>query len=181
MANRFLDHAGLSHFWDAIKAALKGKQDNLTFDDMPKAGSSNPVKSGGVYTAIANIGTGGGGGGGSGEQEVAYFDFAYDMMTEECTTNCSYSDVLSAISSGKYVVGKLGIILDPESNEVLFTSFMPVVTDMSIMDNIVFRGTVMLIEEESAVYFCEIAVTFMSDDTAYANVVNVKSSHGWGT
>ena len=102
------------------------------------------------------------------------------MTTEECTPNCSYSDVLSAISSGKYVVVKLGII-DPESNEVLFTSFMPIVTDMSLMDNIVFRGIVMIMEEDSGVYFCELAVTFMSDDTAYANVVTVKSNYGWGT
>lgn len=34
---------------EALVAALAGKQDNLTFDNVPTAGSPNPVKSGGVY------------------------------------------------------------------------------------------------------------------------------------
>ena len=34
-------------------AAFAGKQDALTFDDAPTSGSANPVKSGGVYTAVA--------------------------------------------------------------------------------------------------------------------------------
>lgn len=36
-----------------INAALEGKQDTLTFDDTPTSGSDNPVKSGGVYSALA--------------------------------------------------------------------------------------------------------------------------------
>lgn len=36
-----------------IDTALSGKQDTLTFDDAPTASSSNPVKSGGVYSALA--------------------------------------------------------------------------------------------------------------------------------
>jgi hypothetical protein len=35
-----------------VKAALDGKQDELTFDTAPTAGSSNPVTSGGVFDAI---------------------------------------------------------------------------------------------------------------------------------
>jgi hypothetical protein len=35
-----------------INTALDGKQDTLTFDDTPTSGSENPVKSGGVYTAL---------------------------------------------------------------------------------------------------------------------------------
>lgn len=35
-------------------AAVAGKQDVLTFDDVPTYGSNNPAKSGGIYTAIAN-------------------------------------------------------------------------------------------------------------------------------
>lgn len=35
-----------------LAAALLGKQDVLTFDNAPASGSSNPVKSGGVYTAV---------------------------------------------------------------------------------------------------------------------------------
>ena len=35
-----------------IDTELAGKQDTLTFDDAPEAGSDNPVKSGGIYDAI---------------------------------------------------------------------------------------------------------------------------------
>lgn len=38
-----------------VAQALDGKQDALTFDNVPTSGSSNPVKSGGVYTALNNI------------------------------------------------------------------------------------------------------------------------------
>ena len=36
-----------------INTALAGKQDTLTFDNAPTSGSNNPVKSGGIYTALA--------------------------------------------------------------------------------------------------------------------------------
>lgn len=35
-----------------VDAAVTGKQDTLTFDNSPTANSNNPVKSGGVYTAL---------------------------------------------------------------------------------------------------------------------------------
>lgn len=35
-----------------VYSALQGKQDTLTFDNVPTANSNNPVKSGGVYTAL---------------------------------------------------------------------------------------------------------------------------------
>jgi len=35
---------------EALTLALAGKQDSLTFDNAPTAGSNNPVKSGGIYT-----------------------------------------------------------------------------------------------------------------------------------
>ena len=38
-----------------IKQALDNKQNELTFDSTPTANSNNPVKSGGVYTAITNL------------------------------------------------------------------------------------------------------------------------------
>lgn len=37
---------------DAEKAEWSGKQDTLTFDDAPAAGSNNPVKSSGIKTAL---------------------------------------------------------------------------------------------------------------------------------
>ena len=36
---------------------LTGKQDVLTFDSAPTQNSTNPVTSGGVYTALANVGS----------------------------------------------------------------------------------------------------------------------------
>lgn len=41
---------------ERTRTMLSTKQDVLTFDTEPTAGSSNPVTSGGVYTAIANLG-----------------------------------------------------------------------------------------------------------------------------
>jgi hypothetical protein len=37
-----------------VYTALSGKQDSLTFDNVPTSGSNNPVKSGGVYTALGD-------------------------------------------------------------------------------------------------------------------------------
>ena len=37
--------------------AVSGKQDTLTFDNAPTVNSNNPVKSGGIYTAIENAKT----------------------------------------------------------------------------------------------------------------------------
>ena len=38
-----------------LKNALDAKQDTLTFDNAPNNGSNNPVKSGGVYSAIQDV------------------------------------------------------------------------------------------------------------------------------
>ena len=40
---------------DTEKAAWNAKQDALTFDNVPTQSSTNPVKSGGVYSALADI------------------------------------------------------------------------------------------------------------------------------
>ena len=37
---------------EALAAALAGKQDKLTFDDTPTTGSTNPVNSGGIWSAL---------------------------------------------------------------------------------------------------------------------------------
>ena len=44
-------NAGI-HVTAEEKSAWSGKQNALTFDDAPAAGSTNPVKSGGIYTAL---------------------------------------------------------------------------------------------------------------------------------
>lgn len=41
------------HVTEAEKSAWSGKQNALTFDDAPAADSVNPVKSGGIYTALS--------------------------------------------------------------------------------------------------------------------------------
>ena len=42
-----------------VKTALDTKQDKLTFDNIPTANSSNPVTSDGIYTAMSSIASGG--------------------------------------------------------------------------------------------------------------------------
>lgn len=49
---KYLDNSGLSYFWQKVKAYADGKQAALTFDSSPTSGSTNPVTSGGIYTAI---------------------------------------------------------------------------------------------------------------------------------
>lgn len=44
----------LSGAVNELKTSVDGKQAALTFDDAPTQNSSNPVKSGGIFTAIAN-------------------------------------------------------------------------------------------------------------------------------
>ena len=39
----------------AVQTALNGKQNTLTFDNVPVANSANPVKSGGIYSAIDDV------------------------------------------------------------------------------------------------------------------------------
>lgn len=38
-----------------VNTALAGKQDTLTFDNVPTQNSNNPVKSSGIFSAIANL------------------------------------------------------------------------------------------------------------------------------
>lgn len=47
-----LDGASIDSFAD-VETALAGKQDTLTFDNTPTENSTNPVKSGGIYFALA--------------------------------------------------------------------------------------------------------------------------------
>ena len=74
----------------AVGDALALKQDTLTFDDSPTASSDNPVKSGGVYTALA------------GKKDVCplnYFD-SYPYWNEQNTN--------VALSSGRVTVAQVG-------------------------------------------------------------------------
>lgn len=58
MASKFLDAAGLKYAVGKIKKLIATKQDKLTFDSTPTSGSTNPVTSGGIKTALdSKLGT----------------------------------------------------------------------------------------------------------------------------
>jgi predicted nucleic acid-binding Zn-ribbon protein len=65
----------------AIEALQTGKQNVLTFDATPTAGSNNPVTSDGIKKAI-DASAGGGGGGGTGES-----DFVVKTLTSSLSLN----------------------------------------------------------------------------------------------
>lgn len=58
-----------------VYTALSGKQPTLTFDDTPTSGSSNPVKSGGVYSALGN------------KQDTVSFDGTYSSSNKAATVS----------------------------------------------------------------------------------------------
>ena len=65
---------------DSLKVDLAGKQNVLTFDSTPTAGSNNPVTSDGIKKAIDA--SAGGGGGGTGES-----DFVVKTLTSSLSLN----------------------------------------------------------------------------------------------
>lgn len=88
----FLDNAGVSYLWSKIKAALKGKQDTLTFDNTPTAGSSNPVTSDGIKMAIDAV-----------VADGVYFTSTYDEATDTTFFNGTLEELQAAFDSGKKV------------------------------------------------------------------------------
>ena len=68
-----------------IYTALSGKQATLTFDDSPTSGSSNPVKSGGVYTALGN------------KQDTVTFDGTYSASTNKAATVSTVTNAVNAL------------------------------------------------------------------------------------
>lgn len=62
----------------AIEALQTGKQNVLTFDSTPTAGSNNPVTSDGIKKAIDA--SAGGGGGGTGETQFTQYTFDSDII-----------------------------------------------------------------------------------------------------
>ena len=60
MANnndKFISRENAKTLWGYMIDLLTGKQNKLTFDDTPTQSSDNPVKSGGIFTALAGKGT----------------------------------------------------------------------------------------------------------------------------
>lgn len=50
----FADADGLNTVYNSLSNAISGKQNALTFDNTPTEDSTNPVTSGGIYTALAS-------------------------------------------------------------------------------------------------------------------------------
>ena len=80
------------HITAAERTAWNAKQDALTFDDTPTSGSSNPVKSGGVHSAL------------SGKQDALTFD---NVPTQNSANPVKSGGVFSALA-GKASVGDIG-------------------------------------------------------------------------
>lgn len=67
------------------KSTWNGKQDALTIDSEPTESSTNPVQSGGVYTAL------------SGKQAALAFDGTYSATTNKVATESTVSGAISAL------------------------------------------------------------------------------------
>ena len=67
------------------KSTWNGKQDALTIDSAPTESSTNPVQSGGVYTAL------------SGKQAALAFDGTYNASTNKVATESTVSGAISAL------------------------------------------------------------------------------------
>lgn len=83
----------------AIEGLQTGKQNVLTFDTTPTAGSQNPVTSDGIKKAIDASAGGGGGGGGTGES-----DFVVKTLTSSLSLNLTNNKTVTyEIGSGTIV------------------------------------------------------------------------------
>ena len=75
---------------DGIRKALAGKQNTLTFDNTPTAGSNNPVTSDGIRTAIDEAG------GGGGTSRVEWVETNVDEFIASLPANVTYTtDVIT--------------------------------------------------------------------------------------
>ena len=99
-----------------IVSLSESKQDKLTFDDTPTEGSQNPVTSGGIYTALQNIG-----GGGSGVDTTLQTipTIQYKLSVE---TNNSYDEPEANGKIAKYVLDQnfgYGYVIFDLQNETI--------------------------------------------------------------
>lgn len=77
--------------WSEIS---NGSGSNITVDDAPTQGSNNPVKSGGVYSALQAL-----------EGYAVTFTGTYDDQTQTYSWTCdkTYDEICAAVSAGKFV------------------------------------------------------------------------------
>lgn len=102
----------------AVTAGLSGKQDTLTFDDTPTENSTNPVTSGGIYTAISNVTV---------PVDTALSSESTNAISNKAVTTglATKQDTLSGVStndtSNFYVIdasGNVILLLDGSSGEL---------------------------------------------------------------
>lgn len=78
----------LTDFEDTTTTALDGKQDTLTFDNVPTAGSDNPVKSDGIKSAL------------DGKQDTLTFDSTPTLGSNNPCTSDGIRQAITASTSG---------------------------------------------------------------------------------
>lgn len=127
------------------RASLQNKQNTLTFDSTPTANSTNPITSGGVYTAISNISPSSGGSSNNSTVEMEWInvysqwqagyyydpdnDFAYTQIPSTETTwgetqtyiatSCTpYSDLIPVKAGEKWRYQNMPIHFDSKNAEV---------------------------------------------------------------
>lgn len=88
------ENATPSDAWEAVLELINQKQDTLTFDSTPQQGSQNPVRSGGLYTAL------------SGKQDVLTFD---TQPTPGSTNPVTSGGVADAIAGATTMTTTLAI------------------------------------------------------------------------
>ena len=79
----------LNDLEDRIETGFNGKQDTLTFDNAPTDESSNPVTSGGIYTAL------------EGKQDTLTFD---SVPTQDSLNPVTSGGIYSAIENSQFVI-----------------------------------------------------------------------------
>ena len=97
----------------AIEALQTGKQNVLTFDATPTAGSNNPVTSDGIKKAIDASAGGGGGGGGTGES-----DFVVKTLTSSLSLNLTNNKTVTYEIGGGTIVRHTDITIQSISVSV---------------------------------------------------------------
>lgn len=102
----------------AITSLQNGKQDKLTFDTVPVSGSSNPITSGAVYTALESAG-----GGGLTQVSEVYpitVDITYNSIYLSGQA-VSYSKMKTSVGYTHYGTGKSGTITLSEDGSAVYS------------------------------------------------------------
>ena len=108
-----------------VYTALGGKQDTLTFDSTPTSGSTNPVTSGGLYTAL------------DGKQNSLTFD---STPTASSTNPVTSGGVASALSTRDTAISKCETLVVTVAS---FSSLPQTVSNSSIEDDMVVINSVL--------------------------------------